>query len=554
MTLVAAVIMSLLAISVAMVIAQQVLAASARAGERANAAVAERVVLDAMGQFEAELAKDPSFYLTRLFFAERPRICGPTQQPVAAIADPGAGATTWPASCGAAWKYATMGEQVTGYASDQSLARAEIIPPSARSPHLRLTVLATVGTVERATQRTYEIPDASAVTLYSGGPLNLDTLATTVAVSGTIYSPSTVATPARADHYAGGAVPLAGARVLAECTVSGPAAGAAGLWEATSAADRAAAGCVNAPTDAVQDVRDLASVALPHQNAARSIAAVNSTSCPPATPTLTESGAASAACLQAGASLVTGDGALVSVVNPDGSAPTAYRILFTDVQGVPSFSVHVASTALTPDPGPAQADAAHAQGSGPVSATGGAWSDLGVFPLPATGVIATDAHTFIGQCQARYGGACDSVAPGSPVTILTGTATRPADLTIAGPVGGSAASPLGLVASGQIVIPDYATAPERPLQVAAHVYAAGIGVAGPSVTRASQDPTGTLEIIGSLGASSVADLPPGHHLRISPADSAALPWFISLTPHWRPIANEALSTAEVCGQRSCAAW
>lgn len=558
MTLVVTVVLSLVAITASMVIVQQTLAAATANADRADAAVAQRIADDVTAQFAAQLANDPQFYTAHLFYAERPRVCAATGEPIAAAGAPDLPPVPWPVECGPTWEYLPAGAVTPGYNPETVLARAQIAQPTIDDPALTLTALATIGSSEHATQTRYQVPSAARVTAYSSAVLNLDTLAATVTASGTIYAPGEVVTPTRPEHTAAVAEPLAGARVLTECAITGPAAGAISLWEAKSAAERAAAGCLTAPTEGPGDVRDLSAAPLSATTAIRSLAGIEHDLCPSGTPTLTPSGSASALCLTAGRTAVTVDGTVVTVARPDSAPTAAYRLTFLASEGaVPSVQVDAAGTTLSDPDDQAAAAAAYTAGTHPVSPVGATWVTLGIFPLPQTGAILTDTTTYIGACAAHFaGGECSPTAPGEPVTVIAGTLAAPANLIVASPLAGTAAAPLGLVATGRLDIAAYATtaAPGANLTLEAHMYGAGIGVTGPSITsRPSAIPRGTLTIAGTLAGATLGPLPGWSAVHLSGADASELTRFVTFTPYWRQISHAVTPASAVCGQVSCAA-
>lgn len=558
MTLVATVVLSLVAVTVAMVVVQQVLAAGTRSADRADRAVAERVAADTVAQFETQLANDPTFWSRELFFAERPRVCAADSQPVSANPDPDAAPAQWPAQCGQQWQYVPQGSTTTTYDPATTLARAQITAPNGTDPHLTLTVLASVGASEYATSTTYEVPSASAVTVYSGADLDLDTLAAgaPVTLAGTVYSAANLNTLTLPQHFAVTPEPLAGVRVLAECTITGPLGGAAGMWEATAAGDRTAAGCGQGVSADRSDVREVSAHALTPATANRSIAASAAAACSSEQPTLTAGTptTSSSACLNVGRSVIDITGNLVPVTNPDASRPVAYRLRFVDVESVPAVAVDVANVALSDPSDPSEAAAAFAAGTHPTSANGVAWSPLAVVPLPATGVIATDATTYVGHCVAYFAaGECTPSAPGAPVTVIAGTPAEPANLVVAAPVSAAPEVPLGLVATAGLDLPFYATAPGAALELSAHLYAAGVGVDGASVTsRPGAQSRPALRVDGSLGADVLGPLPGWDQMTVAARDASPLPGFVAFTPYWRTHASAPLTSTQLCGSLSCA--
>lgn len=561
MTLVTTIILSLVAITVSMVLVQQALASANDAQDWADARVAERVAGETVAAFTAQLAADPTFYAHRIFHAERPRVCPTTGQVVTPNPDPEA-VTVWPQECGTGWTYLPTGQTTDGYDPATALVRAQVAPPTAGDPTLRLTVLATVGRTEHAVVATYTRPDSSGLAVYSGQPLDLDTLAGDdgqLNLAGTVYS------------LTGGTVPdqavpdgaLDQVRLVSECGFTNPEGDNPAQWENLDELARAAAGCPTEPGPDSVDVREVTTAPLEPSTALRTLERTTAHVCLE-TPTTTQDGGVNSLCLRAGDTVVDVDGATVQI--PDDVA--AYHLSFTDD---PTPGVVVRTAQVPPQEGASIAAAAtsYAAGTHPVSASGVTWSDLGVLRLPATGVLVTDATTYVGQCAAAVGGTgCDPTAPAAPVTVIAGTPTSPADLVVAGPLTQPAVPdgedepqgeevvtfPVGLVATGQVRVPFWAHTAGGDLHLDGHLYAAGVGTPGPSLltTPDPGNPGGNLVITGSVGAAHLGLLDgwaqvtvtgtPGQHL-------AGLPAF---TWHWHPSGTQPLSPTQLCGARTCA--
>lgn len=552
--LLASVILSLVAVSLAMVLVGQILDATATSTQNADDGVAQRMAEDVTAQFTTALADDPTFYTRQLFHAERPRVCAPTGAPIDAEPDPSQPPASWPASCGPVWEYLPVGQTTAVYDPATALVRAEVYPPTVDDPTLRLVVLATIGQAEYAQESRWLIPSATQVHVYSAEELHLDTLAGatgTVAVNGTIYSPVGGSTPIRPEHTVGGVEPLTGARLLSECGFTGPLAGAEGNWESLPVTDRGATGCMTAATSTL-DVRDLATVPLLADNARRS-ALPTADGCPTDTPPLvTTGGTARPAwlCLHHGHHLTTTDDTPVVVTTDGDNAPAAYHLMFVTTPHGPAVHVRVAE-ATVDDTATTYADASvsYAAGTHPLAPNGATWNDLGTFNLPATGAIRTDATTYVGACPAAVGGTgCDPTGPGVPVTVIAGTTHTPQDLIVAGPITRTPNAPVGLVAAGTVDVPFYTHLPGGDLTLGAHLFGLDDLTTRPDVGT----PGGTLTVHGSIGAPHLDQLAGWDRVEVHQQDGHLLPTYVTFTPTWRHLSTTALAGASLCGETTCA--
>lgn len=543
-TLVVVLILALLVSGAAMLVVQQTLSAARATTSAVDDQVAARAAADLVTQFEEQLAADPGFYNRELFYAERPRLCAGT--PIVASGDPQV-TVAWPSTCPSTWTYPAAGTTVSGYDPASVLVRAEVIPASATSATLTLRVRADVGAGSASVQVGYDPTSAARVQVYAEQPLALDTLAGTnapVQVSGTVYALSGGTLGSNALTTAGD--PYAGALLTSECGFTGPT-GTASVREALSAADRIS--CPN-PATATEDVRTVASVPLVAAAADRSFSDLLAAACTQAsysTPTVDVAGVprqmSTQLCLRAGATLTDAADDHVVVV-PTGVV--AYRLTFN---ADATLTVDITGTwSDTPDA--ATARALYAAGGHPLSPVGATWSTLGTFAMPTTAVIATDARTLVGSCNAAVGGTtCDTQSPATPVTVVAGTVSAPQELVVAGPVAGTAAAPLGLISTGSLVVPFWSHLPGADLSISAALYAAGNSTI--VSTSAADAPGGELHISGSLGARALSTLTGWTGLQVSPA-AALPPRFVTFTDVERRSAFEQLSDVALCGVASCA--
>lgn len=565
MAMVLAVILTLVASTIALVLVQQALAGAQSASEHTGQGAADRVAEDLVAQFEDRLTEDPTFYTRELFFAERPRVCstGETPQTIAASGDPDAPAVEWPAGCDAVWSYVPAGQKVDGYDPAARIVTAEVLPPSASNRDLRLRVLATVGESSAAVEYSYRMPPAGQLTVYSGTDLALDTLAGaagTVQVNGTVYSLGTLSTPTRPEHTIDGVAPLTGSRLLSECAVAGPAAGESGVWSAQPAAEHRS-GCTVVPDQRAdtQDVRTLAPTQLSIAGQIRTTADLVAAACSdrPTVVSTTSTGTWSDhLCLRAGATLTDVAGHQVTIPGGD-DAPVAYRVLPGGAPAAGTVRVLTAGSAPTEPADLAAGVAAYNAGTHPLSEPGGTWTDLGTFPAPATGALVTDATTYVGQCTGFMpGGACAAVTTPFDLTVVAGTPAAPRTLVVAGPVNATDGAHLGLVATGHLSIAAYSHAAGADLELGA--YLLSLGGDGTTTVISATDPSlpgATLRITGSLGAASIGSLAGWQRVTVHAGDSLGPNRFPAFRQQWRRAAHSNLTAADLCGQPSCvASW
>lgn len=593
----ATVLLSTIAATIAMVVVHQTVLAARAQSVRSDFDAANRAALDTKLAFERALAEDPMFFTKRLFFAERPRMCprtGPFQA-VIATGDSSDDATwaPWPADCPATWTYLPAGQKALGddgasYDPATRTVRAEIIAPSATSSALTLRVLADVGTAETGLTATYRTSSSSAVTVYSQTDLRLDTVYASAAtgddadvtVRGTLYSGGVTFLPSTGADFTG-------AQLFAECGFVGllP---EGGRFYAGKAGGVTAAGCPGgAPMPgSTGDIRTVARSPLALEQLRAGYPALTVAGCPAgATPAnlAGEVRLSTLLCLRSGRSLVdTADANhTVAATNSAGAqvAPAAYLLLFGGTHAAPTVRVFTAATAPSKVGActircdlRSLAAADFAAGLHPASPPGaGVWQPLGEFASPATGVIVTDADTFIGQCPTAITGtaACPATTAHAPVTVVAGSPRAPRDIILAGPLAAGTDVHVGLIATRSVVVPYYARPAGGDLTVEANVLSFGYGLpAGTSGLRAfpaTQAPLevapgnygGTFTIRGSIASPTLtAALAGWRRVAVTPGASngpdSAPPYFPGFAAGWQPQQVDRLSSFDVCTADSCA--
>jgi hypothetical protein len=208
------------------------------------------------------------------------------------------------------------------------------------------------------------------------------------------------------------------------------------------------------------------------------------------------------------------------------------------------------------------------------------WLELGSFSAPASGVVATSTKTYVGTCGplsatgaaavAAELAACDpvvnsgaerSAAPRdltTSLTVVAGTLDVPADLEVWSSLGADPETRLGLVSTGDTVLPHWAHGSGSALTVDASVLALGRSAqapvrSDPAAPGASvRDPalrSSTLALTGSVAAPQLA-LSTGAFASttFTPAPGTLVrsaPYFGGASLNWERLDDKRLSAARV---------
>ncbi len=481
------------AATITLVVTSQALSSARTQGSRQDRQEATTLLNDAQQSFQQQLQSSPWFFLTRTFADEQDRNCvtGATSTPVG----PG---QSWPAACGTTWTYTnnpTPGPVV-----------AEITPPSVTSPYLTLELVAKSGTAELGRSVKYLLDGSGLFSVWAEHNLDLNHLvqgAGTTKLGGPIYSGGTITLPASSS------VVLSDAQLSAEQGFTTSPTNTSLQYFAGTAVPS-----TSASVPSIGNIRSVVPAPLTTQDLAAQVAEDRAVACG-ATAASLSNGLSSELCLVSNTKLVNQGGTSVSTP----TTPGAYLLLF-GTGGTTTVQVYYhASGVAVPEQCLIRCDST-ALASGEVAAnatpgTIGYWTSLGVFNLPASGVIATDAPTYVGLCGSAFttaGTACTDVSGSqagmqiaTPVTVVAGTPSSPEDVYLSGPILSSGSSRLGIVATGDILIPTFAQAPGTSLTVDAGLIALGLG-----------QPNQQRSAIKQIAAGSVAPTPAG------PSTAAAL--------------------------------
>ena len=581
-TLLATVLISILAATIALTVVFSTVLATRVEASRTDFGRAETLVAQVQADFERQLAKNPTFYLTELFNYERPRHCldltaGPSTWVLPPPDQNSRVPVQWPSDCGAQWEYPQVGQPLSGWNPGAHPARAEVTPLSVGSS-VRLRVLGAVGQTETGVNVVYSRTSAAAWTVYSGSDLNIEQLmspGTPSLANKAIAAPGT-------SMYANGvmrlptpeSVTFSRARLAAEGGFVGSVSDD-GTRLLTPPADPTSPFPSVEGQPGVSQLRSAVPTPLTAPALQASAASLDAIGCPAADDpiVLSNGNSVSYVCLEPGRSVVDASGITTMIPNdarawlivPSGESNDDARlnIYYSNrlAAGAASCAFTSCST-LTTDISLALAGE-HIQS--PVG-DGGPWTYLVTSMYPSTGVVATGGPTVVGRCQGFGGSACvenpvDGTVAGlfsNSVTIWAGSVEAPQDLWIAGDVRAVEDIPVGLVASGRIILPTYAAARGVPLTVQAQVVALGAGAS--STAAVTGWPAGPIEdtlkvsLEGSLAATSVARISGLTSMNVAPGgvgrsivSAPSLPGFSQSVV---PVSTVRLSSDQVCPGRN----
>jgi len=592
-TLIATVLLSVIAATIALVIVQQTVLAARAEAVRTHFDTAYAKALDVKAAFERDLLSDPSFFTTHLFRYERPRLCvrdghvepviPPMNPEKVDPSDPLAPQNTqWPQGCPSTWDYLAAGYSAvdpdTGayYDPADHPVRAEIRPPSTKNPRLILRVLSSHGTAETGITVTYRPSSAAGMTVYSGGDLRLDTVngadvslpQAAVSVQGSVYAAGKLHLPTRAAD-------LTGAQLFTEAGFVGALPDEGTYYHRSDPA-----------RPSVGDIRQVLPAPLNMDGLRSTYTRLEAVGCSgEAAVNHSDSDTTSTLCLRPGQVLRPADGSAPAhdITVPDGdNAPRAYLLTFDTKDQTPVVTVHTSTTppsqvadcALRCDLS-SMARADYTAGTHPAASpfttpAATPWRLLGQFRYPASGVVVTSADTYIGICPGSIDPAapCTATEPQRSLTVVAGSPRHPADVILSGSLVHDDNVSVGLVATGSLVVPHYARTPrEGDLRVEANLVALGYGLtSGESGLQAFPARQGawaanennygnTFQVTGSVATPSLtADLPGWRHVRVVP-DLASVatppPYFPGFTTGWVAQGMTSLAPHDVCQDANC---
>lgn len=575
--------LSVVAASIALVIARQTVLDARSVTSRRDYSAALRAADSTLSNLEAELQADPTIYLKEVLPFERARVCVTGSDSGNAF-QPG---QAWPAECGAVWGYQQ--------ANTPGPVRVELTPPTPSDSLLRARALATFGQIDAGYDAEYILDGAnrwvfastSDISMAAPGAANSE-----FNLTGGLYSAGEVTLPA------GSAVTFDEATVAAEFGFS------------TAPTDTDVRWYGDAPDPgppAIRQIRAIQPAPLTAGSLATTVDALENVACPGGTMQEFSSGPhenrTSHLCFVADGATgflpATGPGVTVP-------ATTQTYMVLPDTPTAGQLTVYVSDTPLdlsetsellcSPQPGcslpahaaadtvgqPNMADNTH---PGELDfwtnpATGSAL--LGAFKVPASGVVAFDADVVVGYCStsaAEYttGAACASIngaVPGvsltTPLTILAGGFEAPADVIVGAPLSAVEADPaamLALVASDRALIPYFAHPGQRAMTVDADLFGAGLGIASgtpsvggfpnvlPLTGAGDNDAASSITLTGSMvGRDLQLGISGTEVLNVSyrpEARAASAPHYTGTGAEWVRLKSFRITGDDVCVARQC---
>lgn len=379
-------------------------------------------------RIEASLEHDPLAFYFKVLDAEAPRLCGS----LGVAVQPG---QPWPPECGASWTY-----DLEGVGSGALLA-----PPSPSDGRLTVRSFARVGSEVSGLLSTYLPGGLRRPLIHSAGDLNLDDLS-----SGTGLAPITGPIYALGSIDIGSADLSAAPIIATETGFTIAPQGSGPVFAAPEASEG---------PPVVHETRYVYPSPYPATSLQSALTALAAVACLDEDPE-NHGELSSSLCLRAGATVVTSTGD--SIIVP---AAAAY-LLIPDIVG----TVEVFSAPSLPEllPGEECAPGCVLGSLNTAShpGTSGFWGlKLGTFNLPASGVIHTDQTTFLGLCDALIsGGACvdhsgsseNAARIGQSFTLVVGDISNPKDVLLSGPLHSTGRARIGVVSSGDVLVPYWA--------------------------------------------------------------------------------------------------
>lgn len=556
MALVLTVLLLTIAATIVLALASQSLMQTRTSSAQANSDQASVLAANAQAALTSALQADPYFFLSNVFtttingvvYSEQARVCAPT----GAIVQPG---STWSSSlCGTSWNYTP--------ATIVPAGSIELVPPSLSNPLLGVYIEGNSGDQSSALYITYRLDSPSRFSLWSSSPLDLSKLPTGSTLTGSIYTSSTIGLP-------GANQTVSAAQLEAEQ-------GFTTTPTDTSLRYYAQATTTNSPP--IQDIRSVAPAILTTQSLRASMSELTQVACPSSAPFWNQyNQTASSLCLTAGATVLTGPNSSVKIP----ANVTGYLLIFNGSAN--TVTVYYSTRPINPDPNcntsacdfitQANADSTANPPTNPGQLsywTSGQNAELGVLPLPNSGVIFADHDTFLGACStganipfATLNGTCPVLSGtqpgmlvGSNVTVLAGSATSPANVWLDSSINTSPGVSFGALATGSLLLPYWARPPGTGTsQVLDGSYVAlGYSSANQSsaispfpIGPSNSNPdnvAGSLVVSGSLAAPSLDTSTPYTYFttaQIGPSEALTTsppPYFVDFDGLWSVVSSQ----------------
>jgi Tfp pilus assembly protein PilX len=589
--LVATVLITIIAASVALVITTQSIQASRTASNQSDSTLATQAAGDAQRTIETWLEASPYAYLATLSPFEDARVCvgGSVIQPGAA----------WPlATCGTSWTYeqpsnlssgATQNSSTTLNTLDGAIIQAQIQPPSSASPLLTVNITALYGEYSAGLTLTYKMSGAEGFTVFSSSNLYLDDLASGCTqvcsnLTGSFYTDGTLFLPSSSDVATSSNTQLESEDGFSPA----PSSSSTALYYSTDPAP------ASGGTAAIGNIRSVTPSQLTLSSLRAGVARNTAIACPGGNPTTYSSdGALTALCLSPGAQIP-------AVYDPSTSSsgtvtvPTATAYLFVfDDSSQPdhapnTVAIYDATSTITPAGNCTGSCNLLSVSAGQVAANQSPgqysfWSSnlLGVFTLPRSGLIFSPVDSYLSLCDsassdpsgtspawATYNGTCPAISTGSTqsgmtvgqsTTIIAGTDSAPANIYVSGSIHHAPGVSFGAIATGSVILPYWSRPPgtqaQASLTLAGAYTALGYDASSTNAvttfpatadTTIADNVATSLALSGSFAGSSV-DLSYDIFAQASLSGSAQLameppPYYADFSGTWTLISQNVLPT------------
>lgn len=529
-TLIVTVLLGLVVASITLVIVRTALDDARVTASRRAYDLAYGSAREVATELSRQLAADQSKLLRNVSDNEPDRICDALQ--VNGAATVVSAGQPWPAACGTSWSYAPTSGRTTLWVN----------LPSPSEKYLKIRAVSEVAG-SRAGVELQMRPGSSNPAIYAESAMNLGDLSGgsgTSELRGLIYATGSVTIPSSGATFEN-------AVIATESSLNGS--------NATGVRSFAGSGISNT----ILPIRDILQKPAVAGSLRSRVGSLTRLACPGGGHVSAASGS-NQLCLKSGATLKDSLSQTVQVpsevtawlVLPEKSSTGTLDILYRT-----SIS-DLADQCPSATPACSLSDLAAATVGHPSRI--GSWTTLGTFALPTSGVVGTDTETHIGLCGENFansGGACSAYRTNTAgvnmtknMTFVVGTPQSPADLYISGPVN-SPDVDLGLVVSGDIVIPYWSRPTAENFSIDANFVVLGRSVDAVIRTLPSQDPGsqnrgGTLTLAGSIAmtrASFELELFSNHRV-LTYFKSSSAPW-LSASNGWSLDRVRRLTAAEL---------
>jgi len=438
--------------SIAMTVVRLVVNSSTESTKRFSFEAAVRASDGIREEIRAELIADPLAPYKRVLSNEHPRVCN--NGAATLIVEPG---QSWPEECGTVWEYQQSNLTVG----------ARITLPSPEDSAMTIKVASRIGSISAGYADRYIVGGKNRPNIYTGGSLEMSELrknTTGAVVEGYVYATGAIETNATGVSSA--------TALFATENVFSPE--VTGVTASTISGRRYAAPSPIAGSSSSPEVIQIRSVypsTLPSAGIRASAAALEEIACPSVNARQVSVAGITYSthlCLHEGSVLINLAGDAVTVpnsvaylllpgVNSDNTINVFVRNSEFIVPGLPCEEADIENEIPACDLAEL-ASTGIAAGTHPGGISG--WTALGEFPLPSSGVVASDSDIHLGLCGVEFiTGTCSSWSQGttgvvidSSFTIVVGSPSAAKNLYLAGPLSAGNGR-LAAIVTGAVVVP-----------------------------------------------------------------------------------------------------